>query len=82
MAYPACSINGSCYHYSKENISMTSIVSSLLQDTETTRRVARVLLRHVGPKDKAEAISILHSRIGIYSCDKSAIAKEVDNYFT
>ena len=60
---------------------MTSIVSSLLHDAETTRRVARVLLRHVAPKNKAEAMNILHSRIGVYTSDKSAIIKEVDSYF-
>lgn len=61
---------------------MTSIVSSLLHDDETTRRVARVLLKHVGPKNKAEAMRILQSRIGVYTNDNSAIAKEVDSYFT
>lgn len=60
---------------------MTSIVSSLLHDAETTRRVARVLLKHVGPKDKAEALSILRSRIGVYTRDTSVISLEVDSYF-
>lgn len=64
-----------------KDINMTSIIPSLLNDDETTRRVSRVLLRHVGPKNKAEAMSILHSRIGIYTSDDSAITKEVDSYF-
>lgn len=60
---------------------MTSIISSLLDDAETTRRIARVLLKHVGPKNKAEAIRILNSRIGIYTNSNSAITREVDRYF-
>lgn len=61
---------------------MTSIVSTLLHDGETTRRVARVLLKHIGPKDRGEAHAILHSRIGVYTYDTSAIAQEIDSYFT
>jgi len=61
---------------------MTSIISSLLSDAETTRRIARVLLKHVGPRNRTEAIKILHSRIGVYTNDNSVIAKEVDSYFS
>jgi len=60
---------------------MTSIVPSLLSDAETTHRIAQVLLRHIGPKDKTEAFRILSSRIGVYVKDKKAISTEVDNYF-
>ncbi|NOZ42370.1 MAG: hypothetical protein GXP02_04290 [Alphaproteobacteria bacterium] len=60
---------------------MASIISTLLHDGETTRRVARVLLRHVGPKDKEEATRMLYRRIGIYACDNNAITTEVEHYF-
>ncbi|PHZ83314.1 hypothetical protein [Paremcibacter congregatus] len=60
---------------------MTCIVSTLLHDSETTRRVARVLLKHIGPKDRTEAYSILHSRIGVYTYDTGAITQEIDSYF-
>ncbi len=60
---------------------MTSIIPSLLEDVATTRRIARVLLKHVRPKNKEEAISILNSRLGIYMNNNSAITNEVERYF-
>ncbi|MCF8473618.1 MAG: hypothetical protein K9G26_02895 [Emcibacter sp.] len=58
-----------------------STISTLLHDVETTRRVARVLLKHVGPQNKTEAMTILHSRIGAYVSDNNAFIKEIDQYF-
>jgi len=60
---------------------MTSIVPTLMHDGETARRVARVLLKHIGPRSKDEAINILNSRIGVYTRNDSALQQEVDQYF-
>lgn len=60
---------------------MTSVISTLLQDQDATRRVARVLLKHIGPKNREEATRMLHKRIGVYACDSKAITREVDHYF-
>ncbi len=60
---------------------MTGIISTLLHEPETTGRLARVLLKHVGPKDRDEAIDMLYKRIGVYACDRRAITREVDHYF-
>jgi len=62
-------------------IFMTSIVPTLMQDSETARRVARVLLKHIGPRNRDEAITILDSRIGVYIENNSALITEVDRYF-
>lgn len=57
---------------------MASIVATLMQDKETTCRVTRVLLKHTAPKDRQEALKILHSRIGVYGSDTSVITPEID----
>ena len=50
-------------------------------DREGVRRVARVLLRHVRPRDRGTAYEVLDGRLGIYVKDRAAIRAEVDRYF-
>lgn len=61
---------------------MTSIVSSLLNDTETAQRIAHVLLKHTKPRNKEDAIKILSSRIGVYTNGNHVIIKEAERYFS
>lgn len=49
---------------------------------DATRRLARVLLKYADPKNKADAMNILHSRIGVYSVDNSVIKKVAESYFS
>ena len=64
---------------------MKNIVATLLQDTQTTCRVTRILLRHTAPKNRQDALKILQSRIGVYGSqtDKTALGinQEIDQYF-
>ncbi|WP_138379935.1 hypothetical protein [Luteithermobacter gelatinilyticus] len=60
---------------------MTSIIPHLLQDDEAASRVARVLLRHVRPRTKDEALHLLDSKLGVYLQDRTSLSKEVDQYF-
>lgn len=60
---------------------MKDVFPTLMRDPETTRRVARVLLKHIAPKDRADAIRILDSRIGVYSNHDKVIIREIEQYF-
>jgi len=50
-------------------------------DGEGVRRVARVLLNHVEPRDRREAVSLLCSRLGSYADEDHVLRYEVDRYF-
>ncbi|MFC7050458.1 hypothetical protein [Emcibacter nanhaiensis] len=60
---------------------MPSIVPELIQDTETTQRIARVLLKHIRPKNKEEAREILKGRLGVYVTKKENLDQEIERYF-
>ena len=60
---------------------MHSIVPELIQDSETTQRIARVLLKHIRPKNKEEAREILKGRLGVYVTKKESLDQEIDRYF-
>mgnify|MGYP005843233307 CR=1 FL=1 len=50
-------------------------------DSEGLRRVARVLLNHVGPRDREEAASLLTGHLGSYADREPMLHYEVDRYF-
>ncbi|WP_321391794.1 hypothetical protein [Emcibacter sp.] len=60
---------------------MESIVPELIHDPETARRIARVLLKHIRPRDKEEAREILKGRLGVYVAGKDSLDQEIDLYF-
>lgn len=50
-------------------------------DPEGVRRVARVLLRHVAPRNREEAHYILEGRLGVYAMADSVLRAEINRYF-
>jgi hypothetical protein len=60
---------------------METIVRELIQDRETTQRIAQVLLNHIRPKDKEEAREILKGRLGVYISQKESLDQEIERYF-
>ncbi|WP_417317821.1 hypothetical protein [Emcibacter sp.] len=60
---------------------MESIVPELIHDPETARRIARVLLKHIRPRNRDEAREILEGRLGVYVTRKESLDQEIDSYF-
>lgn len=60
---------------------MAIFIPEFFHDKDTTRRVARVMLKYTKPKDREEAYRILDSRLGIYIRDYQSLNCEVDKYF-
>ena len=51
-------------------------------DIDGMRRVAGVLLRHIRPQSRTEAYELLDGKLGVFLFDRTALAVEVDRYFS
>jgi hypothetical protein len=50
-------------------------------DLGGVRRVAGVLLRHVRPRSRSEALTLLDEKLGVFIFDRTVLDAEVSRYF-